>query len=71
MTPNLWLREVSASVGAYPESRLSLLKELGLTAPQACVACDAGFATLEVALGSASPCPCAAVRGVLIWFDLR
>jgi len=32
--------------------------ELGLAAPQACFACDAGFATLEsileVALGSAS-----------------
>jgi len=39
-----------ARVGVYPKSRLSLL-ELGLAAPQACVACDAGFATLEVAAG--------------------
>jgi len=27
---------------------------------------NAGFATLEVALGSASPCPCVAVWGFLI-----
>jgi len=33
----LLLLAVAARVGAYPKSRLSLL-ELGLTAPQACVA---------------------------------
>jgi len=54
------LRLLAARVGVYPNSRLSLL-ELEYTAPQACVACDAGFATLEVALGSASPCLCVAL----------
>jgi len=52
----------AARVGAYPKSRLSLL-ELGLTAPQACVASRPRvcYPTLEVALGSASPCPRVAV----------
>jgi len=53
------LERPGPNVEAYPSSRLSLL-ELGLTTPQACIAWDAGFATLEVALGSASPCPCVA-----------
>ena len=46
---------LAARVGAYPQSRLSLLElELGLAAPPKPVSlCDAGFATLEVALESA------------------
>jgi len=60
----LLLLAVAARVGAYPKSRLSLL-ELGLTAPQACVASrrrvcyPCSGAGMRLLLG---PCVCGFVR---------
>jgi len=55
---------VRVSTQAHAESRHARLALASyrwggrrVCGPQACVACDAGFATLEVALGSAPPCP--------------
>ena len=74
--PGAVLLSLPAVPRFYPKSRLCLLGllELGRTPsldsrcyswdfqpPKHASLRDAGFATLEVALGSASPCPCVAL----------